>query len=337
MLLSDCQRSDRDWLGLPKAAYQQRFALKAQFESPPGEPRAQNPTWVGTIESPSETVRVVDWQPQPPQYYLQQGFPQKALEILKSDRFWISKRDQESSRTPLQVAAEGDGYPEVVKWLLDNGADVDEASLSGAENAAVIALMLAKHPNLSVIDGESDDSVLQQTARQFSKAKSPEDRRKWQALIDMYKKAGADYDIVTAIRLNDFDRVKAILSKSPQVIHEPDSRSPLREAASEGRLEICRYLIERFHPDVNEFKQGSGYPIIKEALAYPEVVRLLIASGADLKKRMTFQGGRSGAWVVGDNATALHYAAEDGVPGTIQLLIDSGVDVFATTDSPLRS
>ena len=198
----------------------------------------------------------------------------------------------------------------------------------------MIALMLAKHPNLSVIDGESDDSVLQQTARQFSKAKSPEDRRKWQALIDMYKKAGADYDIVTAIRLNDFDRVKAILSKSPQVIHEPDSRSPLREAASEGRLEICRYLIERFHPDVNEFKQGSGYPIIKEALAYPEVVRLLIASGADLKKRMTFQGGRSGAWVVGDNATALHYAAEDGVPGTIQLLIDSGVDVFATTDSP---
>ena len=35
-------------------------------------------------------------------------------------------------------------------------------------------------------------------------------------------------------------------------------------------------------------------------------------------------------WFIGDDATALHFAARDGVPETINLLIDNGVDIFAT-------
>jgi len=68
----------------------------------------------------------------------------------------------------------------------------------------------------------------------------------------------------------------------------------------------------------------------RDAVAFPEVVRLLIDNGADIKTRITWRGGRSGIWIVGNDATALHYAAEDGVPETIKLLIDSGVDIFAT-------
>jgi ankyrin repeat protein len=334
VLLSDCERSDRDWLGLPKTAYQQRFAFKARFESPPQPPQGQSSLWVGKIESPSQIVRLVDWQPQSPQYYLVQGFPQKALEILKSDRFWISKRDKEFSQTPLQIAAEENGYPEVVKWLIDNGADVNDAVLSSAENPAVIGLILAKHPDLEDSGSGEGETLLQQAARKWSRATSPEERGKWQTIMEMYRKAGAEYGIGTAIELNDLDRVKAILSKSPQLARKHEWRSPLRAAAALGRLDICRYLIERFHVDVNEFKAGSGYPIIKETLAYPEVVRLLIKSGADLKTPITWTGGRTGVWIVGDNATALHYAAEDGVPGSIQLLIDNGVDIFATADPP---
>ncbi len=81
---------------------------------------------------------------------------------------------------------------------------------------------------------------------------------------------------------------------------------------------------------MNDFERGVGYPIIKEALAHPRVVQLLISSGADLKTRITWRGGRTGMWIIGDEATALHYAAADGVPETITMLIDHGVDIFAT-------
>jgi ankyrin repeat protein len=101
----------------------------------------------------------------------------------------------------------------------------------------------------------------------------------------------------------------------------------LRIAASLGRLDICRLLIDRYHADINEFKEGKGLPIIGEALAFTEVVRLLIERGADLKTRITYERGQQ-VWGIGDDATILHYAAVKGVPRTINLLIDQGLDIF---------
>ena len=49
-----------------------------------------------------------------------------------------------------------------------------------------------------------------------------------------------------------------------------------------------------------------------------------------MKTRITCRGGRTGIWIIGDDATVLHYAAGDGTPETIKLLLDSGVDPFAT-------
>jgi ankyrin repeat protein len=135
-------------------------------------------------------------------------------------------------------------------------------------------------------------------------------------------------DILTAIQRDDLARVKAILNKSPDLADNFQGRSPLRNAASLGRLEICRFLIREHHVDVNDVERGAGFPIIKEALAFPQVVRLLIESGADLKTRITPYYG-TGVWIINVEATALHYAASDGVPETVTLLIDSGVDVFA--------
>ena len=338
VLLSDCEHSERDWLGIPKAVYGQRFSFTARFESPPNSRAAKESVWVGAIESPSQTVRVVDWQPQSPHYYLEHGFPQKALEVLKSDRFWISRHDEKSGDTPLHAAALGNGYPEVVKWLLDQGADVNALAnnnctpLRGAANPEVIALILAKHPDLSIEDSSTGAAVLRDIADAWARTRNPDERRRWQTLMDMYMKAGAVVDIQTAIRLNDLERVKAILAKSPQLAHEQKSGSLLRLAASLGRLDICRYLVERFHVDVNEFEAGHGYPVSMEALAYPEIVRLLINSGADLKTRITLRDvdEHGGLRTIGDDATLLHYAAADGVPETIQILIDNGVDIFAS-------
>ncbi len=131
--------------------------------------------------------------------------------------------------------------------------------------------------------------------------------------------------------MGDLVRVKIRIGGSRELADSFQGQSLLRKAASLGHSEICRYLIDEYHVDVNDFERGVGYPIIKDALKHPKVVRLLIESGANLKKPITWQGGRTGVWIIGDDATALHFAAEDGVPETIKLLLDHGVDLFATT------
>jgi ankyrin repeat protein len=74
----------------------------------------------------------------------------------------------------------------------------------------------------------------------------------------------------------------------------------------------------------------TGYPIIKSALKHPKIVKYLIDQDADLETRITWRGGRTGVWIIGDDATALHYAASDGVPETVKILLDAGVDPFVT-------
>ena len=130
---------------------------------------------------------------------------------------------------------------------------------------------------------------------------------------------GDDIDIISAVRLGKVDKVKKIIAGDPTAAHgEEYGPNPLREAANWGQLEICKILVEEQKVDVDDFEGGTGYPIIKEALKYPEIVKFLIENGADLKTRITWNGGRTGVWVIGDDATALHFAARDGVPGDCQ-------------------
>lgn len=59
------------------------------------------------------------------------------------------------------------------------------------------------------------------------------------------------------------------------------------------------------------------------------MVKILIGAGADLKTPITWRGSRTGVWIIGDDATALHYAAEEGPPESAELLIDAGISVDA--------
>jgi ankyrin repeat protein len=150
--------------------------------------------------------------------------------------------------------------------------------------------------------------------------------------VDLYVKAGADYDLFAAIHLDDVNRVKTLMNQSPRPAVGSNWKNPLRLAASVGSVEVCRLLLEQYHFDVDDFG-GGGYPVLANAIAHPKVVQLLIAHGANLKRRYQFQGDECDH-IFGisrcDDPSALHYAAAYGAPGTIQLLIDNGLDVSAT-------
>jgi ankyrin repeat protein len=280
-----------------------------------------------------------------PHSLLQRSSPQdvqKALELMKADPTWVSRRDSDDM-TPLHVAASLN-HAGVVEWLLDNGADVDAQAynrftpLHLTENPAIVKMILRKKPNLALesVSGTALQSALEdlrhyrEIAHRVPGVKQDADNL--QKIVDLYVEyLGDDLDLISAVRLGQTQTVKKIVNRNPAAASgkKIDSNT-LREAANWGRLEICRFLVEEHKADVNDFEGGFGYPIIKGALKYPKIVRYLIEQGADLETRITWQGGRTGVWIIGDDATVLHHAACDGVPETIRILLDAGVDPFAS-------
>jgi ankyrin repeat protein len=334
---NDVAWGKRGWTGLPDPNSADRLSLSVEMDSKGTAPKGDPTTSIGRLRSPELVVAFLASRMRTPHDYLARGFPHKALEIMSADHTWIS-RHGENELTPLHLAASY-GYPDVAKWLLENGADVNAIAYNGftplhlAKDRRVIALLLAKHPDLSIRDGAHNQTAPQRAATNFSETRSEPERRECQAILDLYVAHGGPIDLLTAVTVGDLVRVKIRIGGSRELADNFQGQSLLRKAASLGHLEICRYLIDEYHVDVDDFERGSGYPIIKEALQHPKVVRLLIERGANLKKPITWQGGRTGVWIIGDDATALHYAAEDGVPETVKLLLDHGVDLFANTKS----
>jgi ankyrin repeat protein len=91
-------------------------------------------------------------------------------------------------------------------------------------------------------------------------------------------------------------------------------------------------LLLEHKADPNDFEQGFGYPIMVDAVRRPAVVKLLIEHGANLRRRITWQGVQQGPRSIGDEASVLHFAVEGGNLECVRLLIAAGVDPNASDD-----
>jgi len=334
ILLGDFQWGERGWEDLPAPNAPDTFSIVAQFQSTNENDDAQVLVWAGTILSPAVNARLSAPRLKTPHDYLRNGYSDRAIEMMAADPKLIAL-ENEDHYTPLHFAAWYD-RTDAVKWLVDNDADVNAVGGSGftpmhlAGRPEIAELILQKKPDLNVRDRSSGRTPLQAAASRLTEARGEEERVRWRQLVDLYLRFGAEYDILTAIYLDDLERIETILAQSPELADGLEGVSPLRTAADLGRLEICQYLIREHRADVDDFDSGSGYPIIVGTLAHPQLARLLIESGADLTTRISYTGFRTGIWIIGDEATALHYAAANGVPETIRLLVDAGIDIHAT-------
>ncbi len=145
--------------------------------------------------------------------------------------------------------------------------------------------------------------------------------------------AGAEYTIDAAIYMNDISSIRARLAKDASWVNKRRGAQsvPLRVAARTGRVEICELLLEH-KADPDDFELGMGFPILVDAVRHSAVVRLLIEHKANLKRRITWHGGRTGIWLIGDEASALHYAVDAGNPESVRLLIVAGIDPNAADE-----
>ncbi len=266
-------------------------------------------------------------------HYLSAGFTKKAIELASQDPQSLKWR--KDGQSLLHIAAHRNDV-EAVTWLLDHGADVDAQTYNNftplhlTSDARIVAMLLAKTPEFMQSDLRAPlvwQSPFHQAIERLQRAQNEADSANWRKIVDLYLAAGVECDLFAAIHLDDLARVKQILEADPRWAK---GSGQLRTAARLGRVEICKLLVEQYGADVDDFKGGNGYPVIMEAVRHPRVVQLLIAHGADLETRITWHGGRTGIWIIGDDATALHYAAEANSAETVKLLINSGVDIFAT-------
>jgi ankyrin repeat protein len=328
---------DQRWLNLPTPNLGNEYEIVARLEIE----KLADEIWEGAIESKPAKFRFVFERGTTPHQYLWNGFPDAAMKLLKADPSLVNQKD-EDQRTPLHVAARFN-HPQVVQWLLENGAKVSPKAYNqftplhlSVDHAEVCDLLLkaGAEPHAKSAFGESP---LQKVTAKLSEKwvqETPEQLTKWNAVLDAFLANGVQLDLISAIQLGRIKSVKELLTGNPELLNVSGrAQSPLRTAAKFGKQEIVQYLLTTFPDkmDVDDFAGGSGYPVTKEALPHPKVLKLLIDTGADLERRITWQGMRSGVWFIKDNATLLHFAARDGTPETIELLLKAGLDPFAST------
>lgn len=111
----------------------------------------------------------------------------------------------------------------------------------------------------------------------------------------------------------------------------------LELAARAGELKLCRQLIAE---GANVNHNVGGFSVIAfAALQHPEILQLLVDRDLNIRLRITWTGGRTGWWLIGDDSTLLHYAADEGSPETVRMLLKLGLDGNdrnATKQTPLH-
>ncbi|KAL6637601.1 hypothetical protein ACP70R_025173 [Stipagrostis hirtigluma subsp. patula] len=108
-----------------------------------------------------------------------------------------------------------------------------------------------------------------------------------------------------------------------------ESMGPLHDAASRGKMDTCKHLVEHLGFDVNsDASDGSGMTPLDCAVSHGKViaVRYFLAKGADLNMQDC------------KGFAPLHYAAKQGYDGIARLLLSRGasVDLFSSEGTPLH-
>ncbi len=229
------------------------------------------------------------------------------------------------------------GNVDRVKSLLESGADANTAYENGytpiyfASDPMIVDLLITHGAKLNIRDRAGLQTPIEDAAEQYDLASGHRDT--WTIIVGKLRDAGAKYTIDTAIYMNDVPFVEKSLAADASWVNKRRGAQqvPLRVAARTGRVEICKLLLEH-KADPNAFEEGNGYPIMIDAVKHPPVVKLLIDHGANLRRRITWRGMRGGQWIIGDEASALHYAVQEGSLESVKLLIAAGLDPNAADD-----
>jgi ankyrin repeat protein len=227
----------------------------------------------------------------------------------------------EHGHTSLTLAVLG-GDVEIVKLLINKGADVNKPNLTGDSalhlatlkgNAAMVELLINKGAGLNILNSKGDHAL--HLAAGEGNA----------AIVKLLIDKGVTVDIKdskgnTALHfaavMGNAEIVELLIAKGADLDKEDlQGNTALHIAAGEGRAEIVELLINKGADLNRQDSTGSTALHVAAGEGKVAIVKLLIDKGAALNIQNL------------EGETALHVAAGEGNAAIVELLIAKGADI----------
>lgn len=325
ILVSDISMDNsRMWYRLPSPNQPHSFTLVAKYKIPGDESTGSKE--INIASKPIE-VYLQSSKSNTPIDVLLAGRPDEAIAMIKYNPYWTNRRGQ-YGKTPL-IAAAKMNQADAVSWLLKNRARPDirddrhKSALHVTSDIKIVKMLIEHGARINNGLLYKRSTPLQDATEKYATTIGNLEKENLKAISDFLISEGAYYDIYSAVRRNDLDRIKAIDSE-PEKYFTANLHDALRFAAELCYAEVCIYLIDEMGVDVNQTNAENGdpgIPIILSALAKPASVKLLLEHGVDVNKPYTCSIY---------SQTILHGAAEENHPESFKLILDAGADLYAT-------
>ncbi|MEP7110538.1 MAG: ankyrin repeat domain-containing protein [Ferruginibacter sp.] len=236
------------------------------------------------------------------------GYYDRVKELLDQDPNLANRVPSYSgyySGLPLRVAA-GAGYSEIVKLLIERGANPNEPEQGIAPHGGALhAAISGKHfeiVKMLLVHGANTNAAVESSGNCLSLAKHVVASREMTDLIASY---GGTLTVELVCYYGELDTISEMLHSNPQLNLE----SGIGYIISEGHQQ-CMELILRFQPDI--LKKFA----VKE-IRTPEFARWLMERGLD---------PNSCDWL---GATLLHHAASAGNIELAEVCLEFGAEINA--------
>ena len=225
-----------------------------------------------------------------------------------------------NGETMLMLAAR-DGHTDVVKFLIDNGVDLNHKDSVGWTALMFAATWERMEIVKLLIDNGADLNITNygKTALMYAAWNGSTEVVK--TLIEIganinIQNDNGDTALILAARRGLTEIVKILVENGADMnIKDKYGWTALMHAAWNGSTEVVKFLIDN-GADLNH-KNNGGWTALMYAsrYGYTEVVKLFIDNGADMNHKSNVGG------------TALICAAREGRTEVVKLLIDNGADM----------